>query len=120
MNFLTDPTTHLAPNGAMTDEQLSIAIEFVEELIKLGVLERNPDDDPIRAICPLFVLAKAGAYVGSDPVVLPSTDYVLRQMDSGGWSAVLDASKFFFQFRTVVTERKSLGLVHLGTGVVYR
>ena len=137
MNFLTDPTTHLAPNGAMTDEQLSIAIEFVEELIKLGVLEQNPDDDPIRAICPLFVLAKAGqpgqwriianakdggqnACVGSDPVVLPSADYVLRQLYSGGWSAVLDASKFFYQFRTVVTERKFLGLVHPGTGVVYR
>lgn len=121
----------------MTAEQLGIAIEFVDELLSLGVLEESPDDDPVLSTCPLFVLPKAGqpgqwriianaktggqnACVGSDPVVLPSADYVLRQLYSGGWSAVIDASKFFYQFRTVITERKFLGLVHPGTGKVYR
>ena len=137
MNFLVEPAEHLTANGEMTAEQLEIAIEFVDELLALGVLEESPDDDPVRATCPLFVLPKTGqpgqwriianakaggqnACVGSDPVVLPSADYVLRQMYSGGWSAVIDASKFFYQFRTVVTERKFLGLVHPGTGKVYR
>ena len=43
MNFLTEPAAHLSENGAMTKEQLEIAIEFVDELLALGVLEACPD-----------------------------------------------------------------------------
>lgn len=73
------PEEHLAANGAMTKEQLEIAIEFVDELIKLGVLELSPEDDPVRATCPLFVLPKAGQHnQGSGESLLATT--VLREL----------------------------------------
>ena len=35
-------------NEAMT-EKMEIAIEFVDELLKLGVLEESPDNEPVLA-----------------------------------------------------------------------
>lgn len=58
--------------------------------------------------------------IGSDPVYLPRVDTILPHMYNGGWSAVVDASKFFYQFPTVISERKYLGLIHPTTGVHYR
>jgi hypothetical protein len=36
MNFLEPPTTCIHPNSSMTEEQLVIATEFVQELVDLG------------------------------------------------------------------------------------
>ena len=60
------------------------------------------------------------ACMASDPVFLPRTTHILSQMYSGGYSAVVDASKFFYQFKTLISERKYLGLIHPVTGVHYR
>ena len=137
MNFLKDPVAHLWDNSTTSPSQMEAGVAFVEELIALGVLELAPDDDPIMANAPLFVLPKPGqpgqwrvlanmkdggqnAAIGSDPVYLPRVDTILPHMYTGGWSAVVDASKFFYQFPTVVSERRYLGLVHPQTGVHYR
>ena len=37
-------------------------------------------------------------FMGNDPVFLPMTAHILDQMYTGGYSAMVDASKFFYQF----------------------
>jgi hypothetical protein len=51
--------------------------------------------------------------IGADPTVFPKSSSILDQMYTGGWSAVIDASKFFYQFPTRKEERKYLGCIHL-------
>ena len=136
MNFLTPPPTGLTENAKLDAEQAAVAGEFVEELIKLKIIRRAPPDDPILMNCPLFVVPKPGqpgqwriiadckkggqnAHIGALPVFLPQAQLILKQLYSGGWTAVVDASKFFYQFPTVISERKYLGLVHPITGAHY-
>ena len=45
--------------------------------------------------------------------------HILDSLYSGGYSAVVDASKFFYQFPTYPQDRTHLGIVHPVTGVVY-
>ena len=137
MNFLAEPASQLSPNSEMTPAQLETATEFFDELVSLGVLEACPSDDPLVATCPLFVVpkpgqpgqwrviadAKAGGQntcIGPDPVFLPRVDHILPRMYSGGWSATVDASKFFYQFPTLVSERRYLGALHPTTGQHFR
>jgi hypothetical protein len=57
---------------------------------------------------------KAGgqnATVGSDPVYLPCIGYILDELYTGGYMAVVDASKFFHQFSTHPADRPFLGVV---------
>ena len=133
MGFLTDPPTHFTPNSKLDSDQCAIAGEFVDELKALGILEASPSDDPIVANCPLFVVPKPGqpgqwrviadckkggqnTTMGPGPVYLPQPHIILRQLYTGGWTAVVDASKFFHQFPTVISERKYLGVIHPVTG----
>ena len=137
MNFLQPPAVTIMPNGRMTEEQTDIAVEFFEELMDLGVLELAPVDDPILGNAPLFCIPKAGQpgqwrvlanmkegrqndTIGNEPVYLPRVSTILPHMYSAGWSATVDASKFFYQFPTVVSERKYLGCTHPTTGLHYR
>ena len=137
MNFLTTPKAGLTPNAKLDPEQLEVAIAFVNELIELGVLEEAPDDDPLIATAPLFVVPKPGQpgqwrviadmkkggqneSIGADPVYLPRASIILPHMYSGGWSAVVDASKFFWNFPTMISERRYLGTIHPATGKHYR
>ena len=137
MNFLKEPRLGITPNSPLTGEQQEIAGEFADELITLGVVDEAPADDPVLATCPLFVVPKPGQpgqwrviadckkggqneAIGQGPVYLPQAHILLHQMYSGGWTAVVDASKMFYQFPTVVTERRYLGLIHPVTGKVYR
>jgi hypothetical protein len=59
MNFLVPPKSGIVLNSAMTDEQKTTAIEFVEELCQLGVLQLALPGEVVTN-CPLFILAKAG------------------------------------------------------------
>lgn len=138
MNFLTEPEHLIRPNSKMTTEQCALSGDFVDELIDLGVLEKSdPVSKPVVTNCPLFVLPKPGqkdqwrvladmkkggqnSHIGRDPVYLPRVGTILPHLYNGGWSAVIDASKFFYQFQTVVIERKYLGLIHPTTGAIYR
>jgi hypothetical protein len=57
-------------------------------------------------------LGRQNEAIAKYPTVFPCGDIILRQMYSGGYSTVVDASKFFYQFETRPDERKYLGLIH--------
>ncbi len=57
--------------------------------------------------------------IGKDPVYLNRPATVLPHMYSGGYSAVGDASKFFYQFPTAAEDRQCLGVRHPGTQLLY-
>jgi hypothetical protein len=57
--------------------------------------------------------------MGNDPVFLPRTAHILDQMYTGGYSAMVDASKFFYQFPTHPDDRPYLGLLHPLTKEIY-
>jgi hypothetical protein len=60
MNFMETPVPILEGNGKMTESQLAIAVDFVTELISLGVLAAVPHGVLLMNVCPLFVVAKPG------------------------------------------------------------
>ena len=55
----------------------------------------------------------------ADPVHLPTPQDILPHLYPGGYSAVIDASKYFHCFLTREDERPHLGLVHPKTGKHY-
>jgi hypothetical protein len=128
MNFLMPPKEQITPNSEMTAEQVTIAEEFVEELVSLGVLIQVKPGDMVTN-GPWFCLPKPGQSgqwrilsdmrlggqnetVGADPTVFPKSGMILDQLYTGGYSAIADASKFFYNFPTKPGERKYLGCIH--------
>ena len=106
--------------------------EFVEELIGLGTLAPLKDEE-VKATAPLFCIPKEGqpgqwrviadmlrggqnSAIGNDPVFLPRLLHILGEIYQGRWSAVVDASKFFYQFSTHPDDRPYLGIKHPKTG----
>ena len=107
MNFLKEPKHQITPNAPMSEDELAVAGEFVDELIALGVL-REPIDDsgvPIDIVtnAPLFTVPKPGQpgqyrciadmlkggqndVVGNDPVILPRAPHILDEMYHGGFA----------------------------------
>jgi len=96
MNFLVSPTAGITLNSPMTEDQQNTAIDFMEELIQLGVLELAQQGE-ILTNCPLFILPKPGQpgqwrvladmkkggqneAVGKDPVYLNRPGNILPQM----------------------------------------
>jgi hypothetical protein len=55
----------------------------------------------------------------ADPVHMTCPEDILPRMYPGGFSSVIDASKFFHMFLTVDDERKFMGLIHPYTGDHY-
>jgi hypothetical protein len=128
MNFITPPKEQITPNSEMTAEQVTIAEEFVEELVNLGVLIRVKPGEMVTN-GPLFCLPKPGQpgqwrilsdmrrggqneTVGADPTVFPKSGMILDQLYTAGSSAVADTSKFFYNFPTKPDERRYLGCIH--------
>ena len=133
MNFLTTPTGEIVENAPMTEEQVKLATTFIDELWEIGVFELIPDDCEMEANCPLFAVPKPGQpgqwriiadmksggqneHIGKDPVHLPRAKGILERLYTGGWSAVVDASKFFHNFPTHPRDRPYLGCIHPKTG----
>lgn len=133
MNFRREPPRGLTPNSSMTPEQRRVAGAFVDELIGLGTLLPTA---AFLANAPLFCVPKAGqpdewrvianmltggqnSVVANDPVFLHRPMDILEQMYRGGYSAVSDASKFFYQFRVHDDDRPYLGVIHPITGEPY-
>jgi hypothetical protein len=56
--------------------------------------------------------------IAGDPVILPRITHILDQMFSRGYSVVVDASKYFYQFPTHPDDRPYLGLKHPITGIL--
>jgi hypothetical protein len=135
MNFMEAPPSVIHPNGSMDADALRTAGEFMDELILLGVLiESSPE--LVETNAPLFAIPKDGqpgefrvicnmkdggqnAYISGDPVYLNRAAHILSQMYAGGYSAVVDASKFFYQFKTHPLDRPYLGTIHPITGLFY-
>ena len=55
-------------------------------------------------------------HIGKDPVHLPKASGILEILYTGGWSAIVDASKFFHNFPTHPRDRPYLGCIHPKTG----
>jgi hypothetical protein len=117
----------------MTDEQVEIAAEFIDELWQIGVFEEIPEGSEMYANAPLFTVPKPGQpgqwrviadmknggqndHIGKDPVHLPQARGILEKLYTGGWSAIVDASKFFHNFPTHPSDRPYLGCIHPKTG----
>jgi hypothetical protein len=131
MNFLVPPVATLHPNAEMTPEQAKIAGEFVDELVDLNVAIRPQGQ--VLTTSPMFCLEKDGfpgtwrvlsnmreggqnEAVGADPVFLPRVSNILERLYTGGYTAVVDASKFFYQFKTHPDDQPYLGMIHPITG----
>jgi hypothetical protein len=130
MNFLMTLSGGITPNHApMTDEQVEIAAEFIDELWHIGVFELVPEDNEMLANAPLFTVPKPGQpgqwrvitdmknggqndHIGKDPVHMPQAQGILERLYAGGWSAIVDASKFFHHFPTHPKDWPYLGCIH--------
>jgi hypothetical protein len=127
MNFLIEPSGALELNSEMDEAQLDVAARFVDELVALGVLVEATEN--LRANGPLFLVPKPGqpgewrcisdmkrggqnACMGKDPTFLPRAPDILPRLYIGGYSAVADASKHFYNFPTRPNERPNLGCIH--------
>jgi hypothetical protein len=136
MNYLLPPVAKLHENSTMTDEQRATASTFVDELIELGILVPPEPGQEVKTTIPLFLVDKPGqpgewriiadAKAGGqndcsapDPVYLNKASHILEQLYEGGWSAVVDASKFFYQFRTREEDRPYLGMRHPRDGSLW-
>jgi hypothetical protein len=135
MNFLQEPVHLIQPNSMMTADQLEIAEEFIVELVSLAVLIKV-DGEYLKTNTPTFCLPKPGQpgqwrvladmkkgrqneAMAADPTVFPKTLYILHQMYHGGYSMVIDASKYFYNFPTVPAERCYLGVISTKTKKAY-
>jgi hypothetical protein len=136
MHFLRSPVSIIQTNSAMTDEQLAIAEEFIMEFVSLGVLI-EVEESYLKTNAPTFCLPKPGQpdqwrvladmkkgrqneAMGADPTVFPKTLHILQQMYYGGYSVVIDASKYFYNFPTVPKEQcYLLGVISTKTGKAY-
>jgi hypothetical protein len=138
MNFMREPDHRILPNSEMKEEELAVATAFVDELMALGVL-REPltsTGEPMDiANAPLFTVPKPGQpgqyrciadmlkggqneVVASDPVVLCRAPHILDEMYYGGWSAVFDLSKYFYNYNTREEDRPYLGMIHPTTHAI--
>jgi hypothetical protein len=135
MNFLQSPAPMIHDNAHMTTEQTQVAADFVEELLDLEAVKTPAEGRKVLTTAPLFVVPKEGQEgqwrviadmlrggqnecIASDPVFLPRISHILDQMYSNGYSAVVDASKYFYQFPTHPDDRPYLGLKHPITQVL--
>jgi hypothetical protein len=137
MNFMETPVPVIEENGNMTEIQFKISVAFVTELISLGVIALVPHGVLLMNMCPLFLVVKPGhpeqwrciadmkkghqnQSCAADPVHVTFPEDILPRMYPGGFSSVIDASKFFHMFLTVDEERKFMGIIHPDTGYHYR
>jgi hypothetical protein len=135
MNFLRAPKAAIHDNANMDEEQTLVAANFVEELMDLGAVGTSGEGREIVTTAPLFVVPKEGQEgewrviadmlrggqnecIAGDPVFLPQISHILDQIYTGGYSAVVDASKYFYQFPTHPDDRPFLGLRHPISGIL--
>jgi len=136
MNFLEFPAPGLVDNPTCNPGETDAMVKFCDELISLGVLEEVPEGAALLNNCPMFTEDKPGQpgqlrciadakrggqndCCGADPVHLPTPQDILPHLYPGGYSAVIDASKYFHCFLTREDERPYLGMVHPRTGKHY-
>ena len=128
MNFVQQPPKVIHANSPMDKDQQKVAEDFVEELVSLGTLAPLGEGEVVST-APLFCIPKEGqpgqwrviadmlrggqnGCIANDPVYLPRHLHILAGMYEGGFSASVDASKFFYQFPTHPEDRPFLGIRH--------
>jgi hypothetical protein len=57
--------------------------------------------------------------IGADPTVFPKTLHILDQMYTGGYTCVINASKYFYNFPTLPEERCYLGVISSRTSKAF-
>ena len=136
MKFLREPSCHITPNAAMDKSGLEAACEFVDKLILLGVFREIDEGMRVLSNTPLFVVPKPGHpgqqrciedmktggqndCIGPDLYFLPRMGHILKELYAGGYSVVVDLSKYLHNFPTHVDDRPYLGLIHPITQVLY-
>ncbi len=136
MNFLVDPPEIIHHNAALDDEQIRVTAAFVDELLELGVVSTLEEGYDIVTTAPMFCVPKEGqegewrviadmlrggqnSCIGNDPVFLPRPAHILEGLYGHRFSAVVAASKFFYQFKTHPDDRRFLGLLHPVTNILY-
>ena len=129
MNFLSEPTKGVTPNVLMTEEQVNITTKFINELWSIRVFELILDGQEMKGNAPLFTVPKPSQpeqwwyiadmksggqnqHIGKDPMHLPQAMHILEKLYMGGWSVVVDASKFFHNFPTHPKDHPYLGCLH--------
>ena len=135
MNFMLEPTSGKKENSKMDRNQLETATKFVDELINLEVLVEMEEEE-VSNNFPLFLVSKPGqegqwrciadGKAGgqnevclSDPLHLLQPRDILPRLYPGGFSAIVDASKYFHMFRTLQGEWQYMGVLHPKTGKWY-
>ena len=120
----------------MSEAGLVAAGAFVDELLTLGAIRSAEDGMKILANAPLFVVEKPdqpgqwraiadmkeggqNECIGSDPVFLPRSNHILEEMYAGGYSAVVDMSKYFYNIPTHPDDHPFLALMHPITRALY-
>ena len=133
MNFLETPPAGIHDNAPMDDKGLEAAAQFVDELLSLGAVATAEEGLKVVTTAPLFLVDKPGqpgqyrviadmlrggqnACIGNDPVVLTGSSHILDRLYRGGYSAVADMAKMFYQFKTAPRDFPYLGLKHPVTG----
>lgn len=58
MNFVMELSKGITPNAPMTEEQVDIAAEFIDELWRIGVFELIPEGQEMKGNAPLFTAPK--------------------------------------------------------------
>lgn len=138
MNFMEVPKPGFKPNQDMSPEKLEIACKFMDQLIELEVLIPC-DEHEISNNFPLFVVPKPkpeqhgefrciadgkkgtqNEYCVPDPVQMTSPDHILPRLYNGGYSAMLDLSKYFHMFKTLESEHRFMGVIHPKTGQFFK
>lgn len=138
MNFIETPTPAHLPNQNMNEHDLSIACQFMDELIDLGVFLKCKKED-ILLNFPLFVVPKPkpeqkgeyrciadgkkggqNAACIPDPVQMTAPEHILPHMYRGGYSTILDMSKYFHMFKTVESEQAYMGVFHPRDGEAFK
>jgi hypothetical protein len=128
MTFLVEPRCETTLNSEMDEEQIVIGETFLDELVLLGVLIKLAPGEMV-ANGPFFCLPKPGQpgqwrilsdmrrggqkeAIGANPTVFPKSGSILEQLFTRGYSGVINASKFFYQFPTQGDKRRYLGCIH--------
>ena len=120
------PNPGITPNGDMTDETRSITKQFIDELRDLKVLIPVPKDVTVVNTLPMFIIQKPDGdwrcianakdrgqneVCSADPIHLHAPEDILPHLYHGGYSAIVDFSKYFYTFRTKEEERQFLGMI---------
>ena len=133
MGFVSLPERVIRPNSLMDEDERKVACTFVADLLKIGAFRQLRQGERLWSNAPIFCVPKPGqpgeyrviadckkggqnAHIGGDPVYLNRPLHILEQMYTGGFSAVVDASKFFYQFPVRPEDQMFFGVVDPGNG----